>query len=101
MSEVKRTMTDKAPVLGIVKLDYEEATEESSAELIARRAVTPFLLDDPSFWQVPYVAIAEAADAEGIKIPTAEATRGMLEAAGRLDGHTQLIIGDCGYMWAS
>lgn len=102
MSEVKKTMTDKGPVLGIVRLDYEEATEESSAELIARHAVTPFVVDDPSFWRVPYrSAIAKGADAEGIKIPTAEATRGMLEAAGRLDGHTQLIIGDCGYMWAS
>jgi hypothetical protein len=94
-------MTDQ-PVLGIILLDEEGVTEESSAGLAERNAVMPWLIEDPSFWPVPFRrAIANGADAAANKLPTPEAANGIRDAAERLDGQTQMIIGNCGYMWAS
>lgn len=90
------------PVLGIVLLDEDDATEESSSELAERNAVMPWVIEDPTFWPVPFRrAIAKGADAAGNKLPTPEAAQGIRDAAKRLDGETQMIIGNCGYMWAS
>jgi hypothetical protein len=92
----------KQPVLGIIALDVDDATEESSTELAQREAVTPWVIDDPSSWTVPFVkAIAHGANPADNKIPTPEAADGIVNAAERLDRRTQMIIGDCGYMWAS
>lgn len=102
MDQDQRSKAENRSVLGIIRLDCDESTEESSSELIERNAVTPFSYESPAFWNVPFLnAIARGADAVGNKIPTVAASRGIVEAANRLDGRTQLIIGDCGYMWAS
>jgi hypothetical protein len=94
-------MTDKQPILGIM-LDEDDATEESSTELLERDAVMPWVIEDPSFWSVPFRrTIAKGADAVANKVPTPDAAHGILDAANRLDGETQLILGNCGYMWAS
>jgi len=94
-------MTEQ-PVLGIIQLDEDDATEESSTELAARDAVMPWLIEDPSFWPMPFErAIAKGANAADNKLPTPEAASGIVKAAQRLDGRTQMIIGNCGYMWAS
>lgn len=94
--------TGRLPMLGIIQLDCGQATEESSAEIVDRRAVTPFWIEDPSFWKLPFqTAIARGATPLANKVPTREAAKGILDAAVRLDGRVQLIIGNCGYMWAS
>ncbi|MEM5461071.1 hypothetical protein VSR69_40645 [Paraburkholderia phytofirmans] len=86
----KESSPDERPLLGVIKLDPDQ------------QAVMPFMVDDPSFWPVPLCkTVAKGADAVGNKVPTPEAARGILEAARRLDGRTDLIIGGCGYMWAS
>ncbi|TDY15632.1 hypothetical protein B0G81_8711 [Paraburkholderia sp. BL6665CI2N2] len=88
--------------LGILHLDTEDAVLESSAELEARHAVMPFSVGDPSFWRVPFLnAIATGAEPHGNKLPTDAASRGIVDAVRRLDGKVQLIIGNCGFMWAS
>ncbi|MEM5435861.1 hypothetical protein [Paraburkholderia diazotrophica] len=62
----------------------------------------PFMVDDPACWSVPLCkTVAKGADAAANKVPTPEAAQGILEAARRLDGQTDMIIGGCGYMWAS
>lgn len=92
----------KQPILGIIQLDCVQATRESSAELIERGAAMPFWITDPSFWELPFRnEIARGADPAANKIPTSEAANGISDAASRLDNQAQLIIGGCGYMWAS
>ncbi|REG58627.1 hypothetical protein B0G80_1289 [Paraburkholderia sp. BL6669N2] len=88
--------------LGILHLETEDAVLESSVELEARHAVMPFSVGDPSFWTVPFLnEIATGAEPQGNKVPTDAASRGIVDAARRLDGKVQLIIGNCGFMWAS
>lgn len=95
-------MCEKLPVLGIVQLDESDGRMESAVESTGRGAVMPFMVDDPSCWHVPLrKTVALGADAVSNKIPTLEASRGIVDAARRLDGNTQMIIGNCGYMWAS
>ncbi|SEK13467.1 aspartate/glutamate racemase family protein [Paraburkholderia diazotrophica] len=87
----------KRPLLGVIKLDDGDASEAAN-----EGPVMPFAVDDPAYWTVPLCkTIAKGADAAANKVPTPEAARGILEAAQRLDGHTDMIIGGCGYMWAS
>ncbi|RKT10787.1 hypothetical protein B0G69_8267 [Paraburkholderia sp. RAU2J] len=93
---------EQRPILGIIQVDCEDAMSDSSADVIARGTAMPFWIGDPSFWKIPFqnmVAVGAAPVAN--KIPTAEAVRGISSAARELDGHVQLIIGNCGYMWAS
>ncbi|GLR91680.1 hypothetical protein [Bradyrhizobium iriomotense] len=95
--------TNKEPVLGIIQLDSAHAMEGSSAELIERNDLMPFSIGDPSLWRhLPLQSvIAKGADSGANKVPTPEAVSGILDAAARLDAQVQLIIGGCGYMWAS
>ncbi|MEM5292126.1 hypothetical protein ACFQ3P_41325 [Paraburkholderia sabiae] len=87
--------------MGVIKLDSDGSTEQSP-EVIDERTVMPFAVDDPACWTVPLCkTVAKGADAVANKVPTPEASRGILDAAQRLDGQTDLIIGGCGYMWAS
>ncbi|UFW51338.1 MULTISPECIES: hypothetical protein [Bradyrhizobium] len=95
-------MERKQPVLGIIQLDSVHAIEGSSAELLDRGDVMPFLIADPSLWHLPFQSvIARGADSVANKVPTPEAVSGIIGAASRLDSQVQLIIGGCGYMWAS
>ncbi|WP_028215500.1 hypothetical protein [Paraburkholderia mimosarum] len=93
---------EERPLLGIIQLDCDDATSDSSVDIAARGAAMPFWVGDPSFWKMPFQnRVAEGADPAANKIPTPEAVRGIGKAAGELDGKVQLIIGNCGYMWAS
>jgi len=97
---IKSTM--KKPILGMIKLDDDDEIEITSEEVINQNILTPFDLYNPEFWQVPYLSIkAKGADAVSNKIPTPEASKGLLNAARQFDGKTDLIFGDCGFMWAS
>ncbi|MEM5433425.1 MULTISPECIES: hypothetical protein [Cupriavidus] len=90
----------KRPVLGVIKLDSGDEMKQSCES--GHESVMPFMVDDPALWPVPLSkTIAQGADAVSNKIPTTAAANGILEAAKRLDGRTDLIIGNCGYMWAS
>ncbi|MDX0110343.1 hypothetical protein GOC33_31445 [Sinorhizobium meliloti] len=89
-------------LLGIIELDCEDATGESSVELSDRGALTPFRYCDPQFWPIPFQnVVALGATPSANKVPTPEAAGGILDAAMQLDGRAQLIIGNCGFMWAS
>lgn len=95
-------MRTKQPLLGIIQLDCVHAREGGSAELMERNDLLPFSVADPSLWDLPFQSvIAKGADSVANKVPTPEAVSGIVEAAGRLDAQVQLIIGGCGYMWAS
>ncbi|WP_027803852.1 aspartate/glutamate racemase family protein [Paraburkholderia dilworthii] len=95
-----QTSRKKRGSLGIIKLDNAGVSEAASDAV--DDAVMPFIVDDAAQWEV-FVCktIAEGANAADNKIPTPEASQGILNAARRLEGHTDLIIGGCGYMWAS
>ncbi|MEM5461069.1 hypothetical protein VSR69_40635 [Paraburkholderia phytofirmans] len=93
--------TSKQPVLGLIKLDRKETiSTKLSDDLCELDEVIPFLVDDPALWQVPLVK-AIATGVGGKEVSTAQAAGGIVDAARRLDGHAQLIIGHCGFMWAS
>ncbi|CAD6562971.1 hypothetical protein ACFQ3P_41335 [Paraburkholderia sabiae] len=95
--------SQKMPVLGIVKLDRPEiAGSKSSPDLCEPEGMMPFSVDDPTMWQQPLQkVVAEGTGGGGLDGPTEDAVRGILEAAQRLDGRSQLIIGNCGYMWSA
>ncbi|WP_258878832.1 hypothetical protein [Paraburkholderia sp. BL6669N2] len=101
-SEIETANFDeKRPSLGVIMLDPDGSPDKRS-ENADNAVVMPFMVDDPALWPVPLrKTVAEGADAVSNKVPTPEAARGILQAARRLDGHTDLIIGNCGYMWAS
>lgn len=88
------------PLLGVIMLEPDDVCQSSDP---AEDAPTmPFMVDDPALWPVALrKTVAKGADAASNKVPTPEAARGILEAAQQLDGQTDLIIGNCGYMWAS
>ncbi|TCK94644.1 hypothetical protein [Paraburkholderia sp. BL9I2N2] len=93
--------SDNSQLLGVIKLDRDDVSKKSS-ETAERETVMPFMVDDPACWSLPICkTVAKGANAVANKVPTPAAARGILEAARRLDGCTNLIIGGCGYMWAS
>lgn len=95
-------MRTYGPTLGIVVMDDDEAREETSVELAARDGIPPWRMNDPSFWPVPFrTAVAHGAHIDGLLAATRGAVDGITNAVSRLDRQTDMIIGDCGFMWAA
>lgn len=88
--------------LGIILMDQAAALEGDWAELKKRRYNSPWAVQDPNFWQAELsTAIAAYTDSADVLAATPRAIRGIADAARRLDGNTDLIIGNCGFFWAA
>lgn len=93
---------DTTPTLGIVLMEDDAAVEGSPQEFAARGVTKPWVVQDPDHWGLPIrTAVAAGATAGPLLGGEPDALRGVVEAVRRLDGKADLIIGNCGFMWAA
>lgn len=109
----------RQPVLGIFELDLQSKerfgdernlySESVDTQAMDQGPVEPLLFWDRSFWQVPFRQSVARGAYDGSRVLVGEAvqgivgegTAGTVEAARQLDGATDLIVGACGYFWAT
>lgn len=87
--------------LGIVMFDEKYAVEAGSEELAGCEVYFPWvMMRDRHFWPVPIrTAIARGATNEALLAGDPDAANAVVDAAQRLDGGVDLILGNCGFMW--
>lgn len=92
--------------LGIVLNDYPGALDTADLpdpfNAVARPGTLPGSFANPAFWPVP-TAYAAAPGTTGMEMidGTSSAIHGIAEAIRRLAPHCDLIVGQCGYMYAA
>ncbi|MEU6646096.1 hypothetical protein ABZ863_26600 [Saccharomonospora sp. NPDC046836] len=97
-----KKMTEPAKAVGVVLMADDSAVEGTPEQLSAVEYRLPWVVQDPAFWPLPlHTVMAKDADSEAL---LGHATRGVdsvVDSAKSLDGKVQLIIGNCGFMWAA
>lgn len=89
--------------LGVVLMDDHYAVEGGPAELAAVEFKYPWvMMSDDGFWGIPiHTAVARGADAPALLGASDAGAAAVAGAVERLDGRTQLILGNCGFMWSA
>lgn len=94
------------PRLGIINLQYDGALDTADLpnpfNASAPPGLPPGFFMDPEFWPVPTAfAVAPGAIGTAITEGTPTAIAGIAAAVERLARHCDLIVGNCGYMYAA
>ncbi|MFF5987580.1 aspartate/glutamate racemase family protein [Prauserella flavalba] len=88
--------------VGVILMDDESAVEGTPAEQCDKEYLLPWAVQDPAAWPVPlHTVMAKGADSETLLQHTAGSVQSVVDSARKLDGQVQLIIGNCGFMWAA